>query len=105
MIKNHKIVCLCGSTKYRDVFLKIAHQETLKGNVVLTPLVFSQSEGWEPTQEQLEVLVSIHNQIIEMSDEILVLNVGGRIGESTNNEIQYAKSLGKLVRYLSSDTN
>lgn len=99
MTKKHTVVCLCGSTRFKDLFLKTAAAETLKGNLVLTPLTFSQSEGWTPTAEQLAILVSEHNQKIEMCDEILVLNVDG-IGESTKNEIHYAEKLGKRIRYL-----
>ena len=35
-----------------------------------------------------------------MSDEIFVINKDGYIGQSTNNEIEYAKSLGKKISYL-----
>ena len=34
------------------------------------------------------------------TDDIFVINVGGYIGESTRNEISYAKSHGIAVRYL-----
>jgi hypothetical protein len=37
-------------------------------------------------------------------DEIFVINVGGYIGASTQNEIEYAKSQGKPIRYLENDT-
>jgi hypothetical protein len=31
---------------------------------------------------------------------VLVLNVGGYIGESTRSEIEYAEQVGRPVRYL-----
>ena len=34
----------------------------------------------------------MHKRKIDMADEIFVINVGGYIGESTRNEIAYAKS-------------
>ena len=34
------------------------------------------------------------------TDEQLVINVGGYIGESTRSEIEYAKKAGKAIRYL-----
>ena len=37
-----------------------------------------------------------------MSDEIYVINVGGYIGESTKNEIEYAKTKGKKISYIES---
>ena len=41
-----------------------------------------------------------HKQLIDISDEVLVLNVGGYIGESTLSEIHYAQASDKPVRYL-----
>jgi hypothetical protein len=34
---------------------------------------------------------------------VLVLNVGGYIGESTRSEIEYAKTVGRPVEYLEGD--
>lgn len=44
----------------------------------------------------------MHKQKIDMSDEIIVINIDGYIGESTRNEINYAKEKGKKVNYLES---
>jgi hypothetical protein len=38
-----------------------------------------------------------------MSDSIFVIDVLGYIGESTRNEINYAESQGKKVRYYSNE--
>ena len=46
------------------------------------------------------MLDNLHREKIEMSDAIFVVNVDGYIGESTSDEIEYAKSNGKTVRYL-----
>ncbi len=35
-----------------------------------------------------------------MTDEILVINVNGYIGDSTKSEIEYAKEHGKIINYL-----
>jgi len=45
-------------------------------------------------------LDELHLRKIDLADEILVLNVGGYIGESTRNEIEYAKLIGRTIRYL-----
>ena len=47
-----------------------------------------------------EMLDDMHKRKIDMADEIFVINVNGYIGESTKSEIEYAKSLGKMVNYL-----
>ena len=46
------------------------------------------------------MLDDMHKRKIDMADEIFVINKGGYIGESTRSEIEYAKSIGKPVRYL-----
>lgn len=50
--------------------------------------------------QTLAQLRELHIRKIGLADEILVLNVGGYIGESTRQEIDYAQSLGRRVRYL-----
>lgn len=95
-----KIICLCGSTKFKEAFLKANKEETLKGNVVLSVGCFPHSDGDEITLEQKILLDRLHFAKIYLADEILVLNVNGYIGESTGNEIQYAKSHNKKIRFL-----
>lgn len=34
-----------------------------------------------------------------MADEVFVINVGGYIGSSTKNEIEYSKEKGKIIKY------
>ena len=36
-------VCLCGSTRFKDEFLKLAKEFTLKGYIVTMPMVFIHS--------------------------------------------------------------
>jgi len=52
------------------------------------------------TYREKELLDKIHLRKIDLSDEIFVLNVGGYIGESTEREINYARRMGKKVRFL-----
>ena len=51
----------------------------------------------EKTKQMLD---KMHKQKIDMSDEIYVINLDGYIGESTKNEIEYAKINGKKINYL-----
>lgn len=53
------------------------------------------------TDEELEMLDAMHKEKIKLSDAILVVNVGGYIGDSTRNEIEFAEDLGKEVIYYS----
>jgi hypothetical protein len=45
------------------------------------------------------MLDKMHKERIKLADAILVVNVGGYIGNSTYNEIEYAKSLNKEILY------
>ncbi|MCI8587416.1 MAG: hypothetical protein HFJ49_02255, partial [Clostridia bacterium] len=46
-----------------------------------------------------KLLGEAHFERIKLSDSILVVNVDNYIGESTNREIEYAKSIGKDIIY------
>ena len=95
-----KIICLCGSTKFKAEFEKANRQLTLKGYIVLAPGVFMHSDGTRLTTDQKIKLDQLHKIKIDMSDQIFVVAVGGYIGPSTRSEIDYAEKLGKRITYL-----
>jgi dimeric dUTPase (all-alpha-NTP-PPase superfamily) len=105
-----RVVCLCGSTRFYEEFQKANYDETMKGNIVLSVGFFphsseqAHSEKLACTDEQKTILDELHKRKIDMADEILVINVGGYVGDSTRSEINYAITHGKHVRYLSSYT-
>ena len=101
-----KIICLCGSTRFMDCFHKANRDESLKGNIVLTVEIVAYDGATDPQRanpEEKRILDELHLRKIDLADEILVLNVGGYVGESTKREIDYARSLGKKVRWLEHD--
>jgi len=108
MIKNYKVITLCGSTRFKDEFMKAQKDLTLKGNIVISVGLFSHSgddEVWKNMDEGTltktkEMLVDMHKRKIDMADEIFVINVDGYIGDSTKSEIEYAIKTGKKVNYL-----
>lgn len=95
-----RVITLCGSTKFQFEFLSVAQKLTLKGNVVLYPAFFSQSDNIQISDKQKEVLDKVHLKKIDLADEIIVINKYGYIGKSTNKEIEYAKKHNKKVNYL-----
>lgn len=99
--KNRKVVCLCGSTKFKDAFEKANREESLRGNIVLTVAQFSHHDALDITDEQKDIFDALHFDKIKLADEVLVLDVDGYIGESTQKEIDYAKKINKPVKYLS----
>lgn len=101
------IVCLCGSTRFWREFQAANLRETLAGKIVLSIGAASGTEdehfGNLPRDEYDRVkamLDELHLRKIDLADEVLVLNKGGYIGESTSREIAYAQSLGTPIRYL-----
>jgi uncharacterized protein YkuJ len=96
-----KVITLCGSTKFKDQFEQTNAFLTLQGNIVISVAFFEQSEGFEITKEQAELLGNIHFRKIDISDEIFVIDVDGYIGDSTRKEIEYAGMKGKTIRYYS----
>ena len=97
---EYKIIALCGSIKFKDEFMRVQEKLTLDGNIVLIPNFFNNIKKEDIDEKTKKMLDEMHKQKIDMSDEIYVINVGGYIGESTKNEIEYAKAEGKKIDYL-----
>ncbi len=54
MIQNYKIITLCGSTRFKDDFMRVQKELTLKGNIVISVGLFGHSgdnEVWENMSE------------------------------------------------------
>lgn len=107
--KKKAVVCLCGSTRNPAAFQAAEIAETLADKIVLTVNCNTRLHPWVlagKTQSEIDAIFATldeqHRQKIEMSDEVLILNVGGYIGTSTQGELDYAISLGKKVRYSES---
>lgn len=108
MIGKYKVITLCGSTRFKEDFLREQKRLTLEGNIVISVGLFGHSgdsEVWEGMDEntltQTKIMLDdMHKRKIDMADEIFVINTGGYIGESTRSEIAYAQETGKAVRYF-----
>lgn len=111
MVGNYKVITLCGSTKFKDEFMKVQKKLTLDGNIVISVGLFGYSgdqEVWDGMDEGTlsktkKMLDDMYKRKIDMADEIFVINVGGYIGESTKSEIEYAKKHCKNINYLVSN--
>lgn len=97
-----KVICLCGSTKFRDQFQDANFRLTMEGHIVLSVGFFMHSEPDRhvPTGAEKDGLDELHKRKIDLADEIFVVNVGGYIGSSTMSEIHYATTNGKPITYL-----
>jgi hypothetical protein len=93
------VVCLCGSTRFRELYARAFYDEEHAGRVVLSVPCYKDDPCCKLPEEQAR-LDALHRAKIELADEIYVINPGGYIGESTRAEIGYAIAKGKGVRYL-----
>lgn len=99
------IVCLCGSTRFSEAFREANLRETIAGHIVLSIGCDTKCDSdlialGELTPEAKAKLDELHKRKIDLADEVLVLNVGGYIGDSTRSEIAYALEHGKPIRWL-----
>ncbi|WP_331736846.1 hypothetical protein OG426_55505 (plasmid) [Streptomyces canus] len=98
------IVALCGSTRHWDALAEANLYETAAGRIVLAPgrnmkqphPLWEDPDRADQLKQQLDEL---HRRKIDLADEVLIVNPGGYIGDSTRSEIDYARSLGKPLRY------
>lgn len=95
-----RIICLIGSCKYQSEFLSAARAFSLRGDVVLTPNVYTQPNGTGLVKSEQDLLHDLTMKKIEMSDFVFVVNPNNKMTDSVRKEIAHAESLGRLVSYL-----
>ncbi|MFE8941088.1 hypothetical protein ACFYNX_26890 [Streptomyces sp. NPDC007872] len=97
-----RIVAICGSTRFMAEMAEADVRETKARRIVVKPGcdLKSPHEFWSDPVEAAALKIQLdelHRSKILLADEVLV--VGDYIGDSTRGEIEYAKSLGKPIRY------
>ena len=96
--EEYTVITLCGSMRFREEFQRLDAELTLAGHVVLTPTTLAPST--ELSVEERARLVRVHLAKVAMADEVLIVNVGDYVGESTRREIEHARSHGVAVSFL-----
>lgn len=99
------VVCICGSMRFMDAMFAVSVGESLAGRIVVLPLVnMKEPDSRWSTEEKRERIKTgldrLHFAKIDYADEVLVVNPGQYVGDSTKREIAYAIERGKPVRYL-----
>jgi len=94
-----KVITVCGSLKFRNEMLEITEKMALEENCMLSVIYPTKEDKDAYTEEEIMILDKMHKEKIKLSDAILVVNVGGYIGNSTKSEIEFAKSLNKEIIY------
>lgn len=102
------IVCLCGSTRFKDAWYAASKRLTHEGQIVLSVGDLDTSEINREVNVPLDPdlkarLDELHKRKIDLSDCILILNVGGYIGDSTRSEVRYAIEHHKPIAWLEPD--
>lgn len=93
-----KVVTICGSMKFAKEMIKIASDLEKENGWCVIQCVYDINPD-TTTKEEMDNVVNVHWKKIDISDAIYVVNIGGYIGNSTTNEINYALSKGKEVIY------
>jgi len=99
-IDRPEIVTLCGSTKFKEQYEEAQMKLTLQNKVVISVGLFGHKIGLDMTGPVKKMLDELHLRKIDMSDTVMIINVGRYIGSSTKKEIEYAKAHGKRIIYL-----
>ena len=95
---DSKVVTICGSMKYAKEMIKIATDLEKKYGWCVIQCVYDIDQN-TISKEELDRVVNAHWKKIDISDAIYVVNINGYIGNSTQNEINYALKSNKEVIY------
>lgn len=101
MIGKYKVVTLCGSTRFKDAFAEVKQRLTLEGCFVLDPAVY-ELHGEKPKVDATtrKMLQNMYERAVDWSDALMVINVGGYVGDDTERILEYARKNGKHIDYL-----
>lgn len=105
-----KIVCMCGSTRFIDIMAVAGWLiERDEGAIVLGLHLIPR---WYPDcpddhlaehEGVKERLDELHLRKIDLADEVFIVNFNSYLGESTQNEVNYARQIGKPLRWFTHD--
>ncbi len=89
-------ITICGSMRYEKEMQRIAYDLETKHGYNVLQCIYGLNKD-ELTVDELTVLKEAQFKRIEISDAIYVVDIGGYIGSATEEEIQYAKRIGKEI--------
>jgi hypothetical protein len=109
-MKKPKIITCCGSSRFVDIMSVCAWlMERDEGAIVmglhLLPAWYPNCPDHHLAEHEgvAAEMDKLHMRKIDISDEIFVVNFMDYIGESTTNEINYARRLKKRIRWFTHD--
>lgn len=108
-----KVITLSGSSRFIDIMAVAAWELEKLGYITLSchllPQWYTPPKGDLQPDHQAEaegvekVLDAVHLRKIDMSDELMVIDWGGYIGESTHQEMSHAETRGVPITLFSAD--
>lgn len=95
-------VTLCGSRKFAGAFARVYEQLSLAGYIVHLPVtnLMTSEDVDRFTEKQHQMLDYVHQSKMMESDEIIIINPGGYIGEDTQKEIDFARSKNMKITFI-----
>lgn len=104
-----RIVCLCGSCRFKDLYIQANEMFTDAGWIVLTVGRFMPQDQQDLQPQLKERLDLLHLRKIDLSDCVYVIdgmiNDCPYVGRSTQAEIAHAEERGRPVVYMSKTMN
>ena len=94
-----KTVTICGSMRFAEEMKSIAFDLEVLHSLNVLQCVYG--DGGHLTPEQRQTLSRAHYRKIDLSDAIYVIDIGGYIGQSVQQEIDYARAHGKEILFHS----
>ncbi len=94
------IICLCGSTKFKNSWIECSRKLVKKGWFVRSVEIWGHADNIPLSKEYKDYLEKIHKRKMKEADAIFVVDVDGYVGESTKNEIRWAKAHDMPIYYL-----
>ena len=96
-----KTITICGSMKFAEQMKRIAWKLEIEQGVNVLQCAYN--EWNDPiTDDALKRLTSAHYKKIDLCDAVYIVDIGGYIGASVEQEISYAKENGKELIFNSS---
>ena len=90
-----KVVTLCGSMRFFREMQEIAMElETKHGYCVIMP---TGDTNMTLSEEAIESLGKAHYKKIDIADAVYIVNIGGYIGKSVSEELNYAQKHNKEI--------
>lgn len=95
-----KTVTICGSMRFEKQMREIALELECRHGLNVLQCTYS-TDQFLLSDEDVESITKAHYRKIDLSDGIYVVDIGGYVGKSVQQEIAYAHEKGKLVLFHS----